>query len=252
MSSNKEYLIDIQKDYLTKNELNEFKKLLNKKYRTEKQVYIIEGHHLVEEALKMKIVNTIISTEKFLDFDETLICRESEIKKLSTTITPQKIIAICRMTKVKEFGSNILFLNKINDPGNLGTLIRTAKSFGYNDIVVEGVDLYNSKVLRSSQGAIFSVNCININDSVSWLKEYKEKGYHIYGALLDKNSKKFDEVEIKDKNIIILGNEATGIEYAIERLVDESIYIPINYESLNVAVAGGIILNFFKKITKSF
>lgn len=247
MSSNREYLIEIQKDYLTKNEIVEYKKLMDKKYRLEKQIYIIEGKHLVEEALKANIVVTIISTEKFFDFDETLICRENEIKKLSTTVTPQNIIGICKMLKPKQLGSNILFLNKINDPGNLGTLIRTAKSFGYNDIVVEGVDLYNPKVLRASQGAFFSTNCFNISDSASWIKERKENGYKVYGTFVNKDSKIFDKVKISEKTIIVLGSEANGIEFSVEKLVDEKIYIPIKYESLNVAVAGGIILNYFKK-----
>lgn len=247
MSSNKEYLIEMQKDFLTKNEINEYKKLMDKKYRLERQIYIIEGRHLVEEALKANVVITIISTEKFFDFKETLICRQNEIKKLSTTVTPQNIIAICKMTKPKQLSDNILFLNKINDPGNLGTLIRTAKSFGYNDIVVEGVDLYNPKVLRATQGAFFSTNCFNISNSTNWIKEQKENGYKVYGTFVNKRSKKFDEVEIFKKNIIVLGNEANGIEFSVEKLVDEQIYIPIKYESLNVAVAGGIILNYFKK-----
>ncbi|MGL5204709.1 MAG: TrmH family RNA methyltransferase, partial [Metamycoplasmataceae bacterium] len=131
--NNKEFLISLHRDYLTKNEIAEYKKLLQKKYRLEKGIYIVEGKHLVAEALRANIVQTIISTEKFFDFEETLFCRESEIKKLSTTTTPQNVIAICKMTNPKELGSNILFLNKINDPGNLGTLIRTAKAFGYDD-----------------------------------------------------------------------------------------------------------------------
>ncbi|MGL5617702.1 MAG: TrmH family RNA methyltransferase [Metamycoplasmataceae bacterium] len=246
--NSKEFLIEMHRDYLTKNEITEYKKLLQKKYRLEKGIYIIEGKHLVEEALKAKVVQTIISTEKIFDFDETFFCHESEIKKLSTTTTPQNIIGICKMTKPKKLGDNILFLNKINDPGNLGTLIRTAKAFGYNDIVIEGVDIYNPKVLRSAQGATFFTNCINITNSIDWVKEQRQKGYWIYGALLRKESKEFDKVEKHQKNIIILGNEATGIEFNIEKLVDEKIYIPIKYESLNIAVAGGIILNNFKKI----
>lgn len=247
--NNREYLAETHKDYLTKNEIIEYKKLLQKKYRQETSTYIIEGKHLVEEALKANIIITIISTEKFFDFQDTLYCRESEIKKLSTTVTPQNVIAICRMVKPKNVGSNILLLNKINDPGNLGTLIRTAKAFGYNDVVIEGVDLYNAKVLRASQGAIFTINCFNIDDSVSWIKEHKKNGYKVYGAILGKNSIEFDKSEKQEKNIVILGNEASGIEFPVEKLVDEKIYISINYESLNVAVAGGIILNHFKKIT---
>ena len=245
--NNKEYLIEMHRDYLTKNEIIEYKKLMQKKYRHEKGIYIIEGKHLVEEALKANIVETIISTEKFFDFEDTLYCRESEIKKLSTTTTPQNILAICKMVKPKPLGLNVLFLNKINDPGNLGTLIRTAKAFGYDDIVFEGVDLYNPKVLRSAQGAVFATNCFNVEDSATWIKERKVEGYTVYGALLSKTSKEFDKVEKHDKNIIVLGNEATGIEFPVEKLLDEKIYIPIKYESLNVAVAGGIILNYFKK-----
>ena len=245
--SNKEYLIEMHRDYLTKNEVIEYKKLLQKKYRYETGTYIIEGKHLVEEALKTNIVKTIISTEKLYDFEETLFCRESEIGKLSTTSTPQNVIAICRMTKPKKLGNNVLFLNKINDPGNLGTLIRTAKAFGYDDVVFEGVDMYNPKVLRSAQGAIFSSNCFNVENSVNWIKEQKEKGYFIYGALLSKDSKPFNQVEKHERNIVVLGNEATGIEFPVEKLLDEKIYIPIKYESLNVAIAGGIILNYFKK-----
>lgn len=246
--SNREYLAETHKEYITKNEIIEYKKLLQKKYRQETNTYIIEGKHLVEEALKANVIIMIISTEKFFDFKDTLYCYESEIKKLSTTVTPQNVVAICRMPKPKTVGSNILFLNKINDPGNLGTLIRTAKAFGYNDVIVEGVDLYNSKVLRASQGAIFSINCFNIDDSAHWIKEHKKLGYKIYGAILDKNSIEFDKVEKQDKNIIVLGNEANGIEFPVEKLVDEKIYISINYESLNIAIAGGIILNYFKKV----
>ncbi|MGL4343439.1 MAG: TrmH family RNA methyltransferase [Metamycoplasmataceae bacterium] len=224
-------------------------KLKQKKYRDLEKMYIIEGFHLVNEALKHSVVLEIFSTEYFLDFEKTFIVNEKIISDFSSTKTPQNIIAICIKKEKKILAKKILFLNKINDPGNLGTLIRSACAFGIDQVVVQGVDLYNSKVLRSSQGAIFEIDAINIDDSFAFLKNNSLKKY---GAILDKNAINYFEAPILKEFILILGNEANGIEEKIIPLLDHKIYIPINFESLNVAVAGSILLNHFfqEKIIK--
>lgn len=233
---------------LTKKEFLDYKKLLQKKYRQERKMFIIEGKHLIEEAIKHKnIIKTIITSDKTFNVSNVDIkyCTYEQICLLSTTKTPQEYIAICNFFEFKNIISNVvLVLNKINDPGNLGTIIRTAFSFGVTEIIVEGVDIYNSKVLRSTQGSIFNVNIRNVKNLIDELNKLKNQNYKIVGSLLegarDYNNFKVDN---KDKIAIVLGNEANGIQKEVIDLLDYKIYIPIKFESLNVAVACGILLS---------
>lgn len=227
--------------------LTKYKKLLNKKYRQQYKLFIIEGLHLIEEALKIKdlVLEIITSDLKYKNkFSNVLYTSYKNIKLLSTTEKPQEYVAICNMLKENKISTNkILVMNKINDPGNLGTIIRSAYSFGIKDIIVEGVDIYNSKVLRSSQGSIFNVNIYNDKDLINTLKNLKKDNYKLIGSLLE-NASDYNQVKINDKKIVIIvGNEAKGIEEDIIKLLDYKVYIPIKFESLNVAVATGILLS---------
>lgn len=237
------------KNQLTKNEFINYKKLLLKKYRKEKQEFIIEGKHLIEEALKYKnLLKVIITSDhNFNITNPNLILKYTSYENicvLSTTKNPQPYIGICNFlepSKIQE--GKILVLNKINDPGNLGTIIRTAYSFNIKNIIVEGVDIYNPKVIRATQGSIFNVNIFNVNNLKNELIGFKKQNYKLIGSLLDKNSIDYRNLKLNEKKLIlILGNEANGIEQNIIELLDYKVYIPIEFESLNVAIAGAILM----------
>lgn len=236
------------KNFLSKNQLLKYKKLLNKKNIKIFQKFIVEGLHLIEESLKHKNLLDVIITSDYdyqNDKVKVLYTTYENISKLNSTKTPQKYLGICNILKFNQNinDDKVLILNKINDPGNLGTIIRTAYSFGIKDIIVEGVDIYNPKVLRSTQGAIFNVNIFNLKNLEDFIINLKQKKYKIIGSLL-KNSIDYNKLKINDKKIaIVLGNESKGIENKIIKLLDYKVYIPIKFESLNVAVACGILLS---------
>lgn len=218
-------------------------KLQQKKYRDKDNLFICEGFHLVEEALKKNIVLEIFADKEFakkIDFENLFLVTKEQIKKLSTTTQPQAIVAICKKFEIESSDKKILFLNNISDPGNLGTLIRSALAFNFDKVIIQGVDLYNPKVIRSSQGAIFHINCTNINKPSLFLENKK----NVYGAIVDKKAQEFDAINYPDSFVIVLGNEANGIDKKLYPYIETKIYIPINFESLNVACAGSIIMSY--------
>ncbi|MBZ4203743.1 TrmH family RNA methyltransferase, partial [Mycoplasma tauri] len=138
--------------------------------------------------------------------------------------------------------NKVVFLDDVQDPGNVGTIIRSSLAFGF-DTIISNVNFYNEKIVRSSQGSIFKVNLINYKNPVEIINEYKKKGYKTYATVLDQEAVEFKKVIFENNNIIvILGNEGKGIRQEILNISDKKIYIPIDFESLNVAVAAGIIL----------
>ncbi len=250
--------------------IKSIKKLNEKKYRDKENKYIIEGIKIVEEAYKTKQqFSYVIICEEILNktsIDKTyityLINQESNkviyvsekvFKYLTDTITPQGILAVLeKNNNIDKFiNNNILFLDRVQDSGNLGTIIRTAKAFGFNNIILnEGcADPYNSKVLRSTMGNIFSINLSILNDNgVDILERLKDDGYSIYLATL-KDSTEISKVKFKDKKVIVMGNEANGISAEILNISENKILIPMenDTESLNVAIATAIILYESKK-----
>mgnify|MGYP003309195658 CR=1 FL=1 len=133
--------------------------------------------------------------------------------------------------------NKVLFLDEISDPGNLGTLLRTALAFGYKDVILNGgCSQYNEKVLQATQGAIFKLNIVNNLD----LKELKD--YEILATEI-KGSTELSQVKVSDKFVLVLGNEAHGVSQKILSLASKRIRIDINdIESLNVAIAGAIAM----------
>ena len=225
-------------------------KLKEKKARTVEKKFIIEGYHLVNEAYKANILKEILLTEDTNDYTDIVKIKVTEaiIKKISTTVNPQNIIGICDITFKKEIkGTKILLLDNINDPGNLGTLIRSSLGFGIETIVLNNdcVDLFNEKVIRASQGAIFKMNII-IDDLKQVITKLKKQGIKVFGTSL--NSSQFlQEIDKTSKYAILLGNEANGVKEELLQLTDQNIKIEINneLESLNVAVAGSILMYYF-------
>ncbi len=240
---------------LLKSQFLHVKKLLQKKYRYQYQEFIIEGLHLIEEAQKhQEILKFIITSNKDFKINgkkkiPIYYTSYENICKLSTTKTPQPYIGVCKFlnNNINYDNNFILILDNINDPGNLGTIIRTAYSFGIQNIIAKGVDIYNPKILRATQGAIFNTNIINNVDIYEAIQNLKSTGYKIIGSLL-KNAIDYNKLEIKDEKLsLVLGNESNEISESIIKLLDYKVYIPIKFESLNVAIACGILLSKYLK-----
>jgi TrmH family RNA methyltransferase len=225
--------------------IKEIKKLYTKKYRDESNLFIVEGEHLVEEAHKNNMLEEALILE---DYDYLYSNKNyvslNVMKYISELDSVPKIIGICKKMNEKELGNKILVLDEIQDPGNLGTIIRSGVAFNVDTIVLSknSVDVYNPKVIRATQGMIFNINII-IRDLESFIPELKNNGYKIYGTRVD-NGKNIKNIEKIEKTCIIMGNEGKGVSKSILDMCDEYIYIDMNAscESLNVAVATSIIL----------
>ncbi len=231
---------------LDNKEIKRIYKLKQKKYRDTLKEFIIEGEHLVEEAYKNKLLKKIIVMDDYnKDFDiEKIIVSYDVMKKLSNLDTPPKIIGICNLLEEKEIGNKVLVLDNIQDPGNLGTIIRSCVAFNIDTIIMSNdtVDLYNPKVIRSTQGMIFYINIIR-RDLKEELIKLKAKNIPIYTTNVS-NGIDVKNIEKNDSYILIVGNEGNGVKNEIADLADKSITIKTNknVESLNVGVATSILL----------
>ena len=240
-------IINISSKQNTK--IKEIGKLISdNSYRKERKEFVIEGFHLLEMALEDRLVKAIFSLEPLKNIDEKItnyIVSEDILKKISTQKNPQGVVAICSMRKEKEIShNNVLYLDGVSDPGNLGTLLRTALAFSFKDVILSkgSVSLYNEKTISSSQGAIFRLNIISGDEQN--LINLKEKGYKILATEI-KGSVELKNIKKSDKQVLILGNEAHGVNEKILNLADERISIDINeIESLNVAICGAIMMHY--------
>ena len=218
--------------------IKEYSKLNTKKYRDESGLFIVEGEHLVEEALKKTQAVEIFS----LDDKHTQVS-EAVMRKLSNLNTPPRILAVCKKLKEEEIKGNILILDGIQDPGNLGTIIRSAVAFGIDTIVtsLDTVDFYNVKTLRASEGMVFNINIVE-KDLNELLPELKNT-HRIYTTNVV-NGTDVSKIDVNKPYAIVMGNEGNGVKREIADMCDEAIYIPMNSncESLNVAIATSIIL----------
>ena len=208
------------------------------KERKQEQKFIVEGKHLVDEAKKQNVLIEAYSIEEKEGYIQV---SPSVMKKISNTNTLVSEIGLCKMLDKKELSNKLLLLDGVQDPGNMGALMRSAKAFGFDTIVLgDGcVDIYNDKVIRSSQGAIFKLNFINayLPDFIKSLKEYSVYGTNVVHGISLENVKK------SQKMAIVLGNEGNGISKEVFDVIEKNIYIPMdNTESLNVSVAAGIIM----------
>ena len=220
------------------------KKLNQKKYRDEYNEFLIEGEHLIIEAHKKGILKELILEEgsNFKLDIKTSYVSSNVLKYISELDNPSKIIGVCSKLKEKEVGNKILILDGIQDPGNLGTIIRSSVAFNIDTLVLskDSVDLYNSKVIRATQGMLFNINIIE-RDLFNFIPSIKD--YKIYGTKVN-GGKSLKLLEKTKKFAIIMGNEGQGIKKEILDMCSDYIYIDMNKtcESLNVAVATSIIL----------
>lgn len=226
--------------------IKEISKLKNKKYRDLTNTYLVEGEHLVEEAYKNNLLIKIILLEDTIcnyDIEKIYVTKEV-MKKLTELDTPNKIIGIVKKNTPLPIGNKILILDNIQDPGNLGTIIRSSVAFDIDTIVLSPntVDIYNPKVIRSTQGMIFYTNIITL-ELKEFINEIKTKNYTIFGTNV-RNGKNIKEITLPEKFALVLGNEGQGVSKEIESLCDDNIYVKMSSkcESLNVSVATSILL----------
>lgn len=224
--------------------------LHKKKYRDEYGLFLVEGEHLVSEALHAGQLETLISdgTVPF-DFNNTVYVSEPVMKKLSANVSQVHLIGVCRIrdTVEKEL-KRVLLLDGVQDPGNLGTLVRTAVSFGFDAVYCseECCDLYNEKAVRSTQGALFYIPVIR-RDLKVLIPLLRRDDFRILATSLQE-SRMLSETEDWHKMAFVLGNEGQGVHQEIIDLCDGAVRIEMDgFESLNVAVAGGIIMYHFRK-----
>ena len=233
--------------------IKDYRKLNTTKGRKKSGLFLIEGEHLVEEAIKHGVsFEEVIISENFkhdlgLSDKALMYVTEEVMKSLSSLETPPGIIAIVKSVKERKLSYNrVLLLENIQDPGNLGTLIRTADAFGFKTIIVspDTVDPYNPKVLRAAQGSHFHLNILTrqVSEAVMAFKGLK------IGTSLD------DAVYIESFNkpdddiMLVLGNEGSGLREDTLNMMDINAKIDMvgDSESLNVAIAGAILMHHFK------
>lgn len=173
---------------------------------------------------------------------------ESIMKELSDTVTPQGMIGVFEIPKFKSecVSEKILALNGVSDPGNVGTLLRTALAMGFLTVICDEktADVYSPKVVRSAMSAVFSLNILRTESLLGTLGELKKDGYTVCTGILSDKSENIGNISFPKNNIIVLGNEANGVEKEIAEMSDILYIIPMNsaIESLNVAVSGGIAM----------
>jgi len=251
---------------LSKEKLKELLKLKTKKGRIQQGRFLLEGMRLCEEALNSSWdIESVLFTafieekikgkaffEKLQKSKAKLITAKShDLQKLSDTVTPQRIMCVVRTRSIqieelwRKDNHFILALDGIRDPGNVGTLIRTADAFGADGMLLSNdtVELLNPKVVRSTMGSIFHLPVWDEVDLEVILPELKKRNFKILGTDVRKG-KRSDSIDYSGNICILIGNEAEGLRENLLALSDELIHIPIygKAESLNAAVAGGILL----------
>ncbi len=247
------------------NLFKEIKKLKEKKHRVKNNKYIIEGLRFVDEALKSGVsIDSIIFTENFKEKNEEFFSNipenirliqmnEALLKQLCSTENPQGVLGVVNMqNKELKGGELVILVDKVQDPGNMGTIIRTAHAAGASGIIMTKgtVDIYNDKTLRSTMGSIFYIPVVEDN-SLEYVKSLKEEGYKlVVSSLQGKNN--FFEENLQGKVIIAVGNEGNGVSDEVYEISDIKVKIPMpgNAESLNVAVATSVMI--YEKIRQSF
>lgn len=235
--------------------IKKVKKLKQRKYREEEKKFLAEGRKFLDFTYTPDL---IILKENFEDFEnittklERFNCRKIVVndkifKDLTSQENSQGVILVYPYCKanIEKINDNIIILDKVQDPGNLGTIIRVADAAGFKDIILTkgSVDCYNEKCVRSSMGSIFNMNIMYMEE-LSLIQFLKEKKYKFHVTALENHSIEYTDITLSEKNAIIFGSEGNGVSSNFLKAADETVIIPIygSAESLNVAMASGIIL----------
>lgn len=251
-------------DTLTNNELKLIGSLQNKKFRDINNLYVIEGEHLIDEYLKSDLPNEnvkyIIARNDYQNYDleervagfniHTL--NRAKFDKLCDTKSPQGILAVIekKMIYANEQNRFIVALENINDPGNLGTILRTCYWFGVDKVLISenSADIFNPKTIRSTQGSLFHLSIETDVNLKTKLESLSKSGFDVYVTSLD--GKPLGAEVKTDKCVLVFGNEANGVSYDIQENKDFKQIKIESYtecESLNVAVSAGILISEFRR-----
>ena len=230
------------------------KKLHQKKYR--KSAYLIEGWHLFEAAVQAGVtIEKIFALESYRDqlaaFPQTVWVSEEILLDLADTQTPQGIVAVIQKEEVglpDLHQGKFLFLEDVQDPGNVGTMIRTADAAGFTGVIVsnKSADIYSLKTLRSMQGSHFHLPIYRLS-LATFVEEAKKSDLPILATTLSRDSKDYRELSSLENFVLVMGNEGQGISSVIAESADQLVHISMKgrAESLNVAVAAGILMFYF-------
>lgn len=242
---------------VTKNQINFLARMKRKKYRDLHQKFVVENPKVIWEEYANKLLTSVYVTEKFYNqhkdemvFVNTYCVAEKDLQKISNQVTPPGMLALFDFVKPKKFNfkqKHILLLDDIQDAGNLGTIIRTADWFGFNDVFLskDCVEIYNPKVVSATMGSIFNINIYSDLSLTKLIRDLKKEGYTI--VVTDLAGDKFKLTKDK-KTALIIGNEAKGVATPVKNLADQRFKI-LKFgqaESLNVAVSAGIIMQQIK------
>lgn len=236
---------------LQNEQVKTWRKLHTKKYRNQQHCFLVEGYHLLEEALKSGWeIETIIIQSSVTPLPEwkevkVEVVSDEVFTSIAQTETPQGVISVVKMQEVAQRNDGpILLLDAVQDPGNVGTMIRTADALGAASVIVGRgtVDLYNSKVIRATQGSLFHLHITEMDLSDA-IKELQTNDVTVWASSLQ-GAVNLKDVTFTGKDALVVGNEGAGINERILQLTNNYVKIPIkgDAESLNVSIAAGILL----------
>ena len=237
-------------------------KLADRKHRKNEGLFLAEGVKLSEEAEKAGVVEYLLLTEDHENSPvavsvadaggEVITVSREVLEKVSTESAPQGMIAVCRMmpelhsAEAEDLGESecVLILDRVRDPGNMGTVMRSAEAFGNVHLLTAGcADLYNPKTVRGSMGALFRVRTTDFATTADAVEFAKAQGYRVLGAALDNTAVKLGEYRLTAKDAVIIGTEGQGISDEVLAMCDGKLYIPMTGgESLNCSVAASVIM----------
>jgi rRNA methylases len=223
--------------------------LRKNKISNEKKLFVIEGEHLLEMALKANYVAYILTNKHLNNIDDNIdqyIVTDDILSKISVSKSAPNVIAVCRYIDSKINNTkNILYLDNVQDPGNVGTILRSSLAFSVFNVLLsdDSVSKYNEKVIQASQGSLFSLNIQTCN--FKEIEQFKKIGYKVVVTVLSSESIKLNDFKFndKDKYVLVVGNEGQGIRKDILSIADYRLFIEMkNIDSLNVGVATSIVL----------
>lgn len=239
-------------DSIKNEKIKYLKKLRSNKYINEERKFLVEGFHLVNEAIREGIVIEVFMLENTsINFNGKItVINETVMKFLTTLESITPVIALCKTfdyeTKPYE---RVVLLDGVQDPGNVGTIIRNAVAFNIDAIIFseDSVNIYNDKLIRASQGMFFKIKLIETN-LIQYINLLKENNIKVYGTSV-KEAKELSEIEKTNNYAVVFGNEGNGVKQEVLNICDEIITIKMNEkcESLNVGVSTGIVLYNFNK-----
>ena len=231
----------------TKNPLiKELLELKKSSIKKQKQMFLVDGEDfifLAHEKKLLKMILTLSYQEKYDDIEQIIVTKPI-LDKLSSNVNSSSMIGVCSFFIQKEIiGNKLIYLDGVQDPGNVGTIIRTALAFNYDGVILSSdtASIYNDKVISSTKGALFKIP-LYLDENINELKDK----YCLVATSLH-NALNYKEFKNRDKFILILGNEGQGVKKEIIEIASYNVKIPMdNIDSLNVAIAGGILMNEYR------